>query len=75
MPVGHIWKFDLEGHENTQLWSEVIFFKISNGACHAQFSRNNRKQKVKNQIDRIYNCGKILKKTAGNCYSQFPDTK
>ena len=31
--------------------------------------------KVKNQNDRICNCGKIPKKTAGNCYSQFPDTK
>ena len=23
----------------------------------------------------IYNCGKVPKKAAGNCYSQFPDTK
>ena len=26
----------------------------------------------KNQNDRIYNSGKVLKKTAGNCYSLFP---
>ena len=31
--------------------------------------------KVKNQNDRINNCGKLLKKKAGNCYSQFLDTK
>ena len=41
VPVGHIWKFDLEEHENTWFWNEVLFFKNSNGACHAQFSRDN----------------------------------
>ena len=41
VPVGHIWKFDLEEHKNTWFWKEVLFFKNSNGACHAQFSRDN----------------------------------
>ena len=75
VPVGHIWKFDLERHEYTWFSSEVLFFKISNEACHAQFSRDNWKHKIRNQNDRIYNCGKVLMKTAGNYYSQFPDTK
>ena len=41
VPVGHYWKFDLEERENTWFSNEVLFFKNSNGACHAQFSRDN----------------------------------
>ena len=41
VPVGHNWKFDLEERENTWFSNEVLFFKNSNGACHAQFSRDN----------------------------------
>ena len=41
MPVVHILKFDLEEHKNTWFWKEVFFFKTSNEACHAQFSRDN----------------------------------
>ena len=27
VPVGHIWKFDLEEHENTWFWNEILFFQ------------------------------------------------
>ena len=41
VPVGHNWKFDLEERKNTWFSNEFLFFKNSNGACHAQFSRDN----------------------------------
>ena len=75
MPVGHIWKFDLEEHENTWFWNEVLFFKNSNGACHAQFSRDNLKHKIKKENDRIDNCGKVTEKQREIAIRNFQDNK
>ena len=39
------------------------------------FSNQLKSEKVRDQNTRINNCGKLLKKKAGNCCSQFLDTK
>ena len=39
------------------------------------FLATTENKNVKKENDKIYNRGKVLKKTARNCYSQFPDTK
>ena len=54
---------------------KFLFSKFQMEPVMLSFLAPSENSKVKNQNDRIYNCGKILKKTAGNCYSQFPDTK
>ena len=38
-------------------------------------TENRKHKKEKNQNDRLTIAGKCLNRTAGNCYSQFPDIK
>ena len=75
MPVGHIWKFDPEEHELRNFGRKFNFSKIRmepvmlNVLAKTENLRNRRTERP------IYNRGKVLEKAAGNCYSQFPDTK
>ena len=73
MPVGPIWKFDLEEYELRNFGMKFNFSKIRiesvmlNFLAKTEYLRNARSEQ------RFTIAGKYLKKAAGNCYSQFPD--
>ena len=61
VPVGHIWKFDLEEHENTWFCNEVFFSKILMEPVMLSFLAKTENIKKK-ENDRIDNCGKVTEK-------------
>ena len=73
MPVGHIWKFDLEEYELRNFGVKCNFSKIRIGHVMLKFLATTENIRKIRPEQPIYNCGKVLKKAAGNCYSQFPD--
>ena len=52
VPVGHIWKFDLDMEVLPKFWGHEKFFKSLNRPCHAQVSRDHWKSE-NNFIRRI----------------------
>ena len=75
MPVGHIWKFDLEEHELQDFGRKFSFSKIRMEPVMLNFLAKTENIKNGRLEHPIYNRGKVLKEAAGNCYSQFPDIK
>ena len=72
VPVGHIWKFDLEEHEMRGFRVEFNFSKFWKGACHAQFSHDNLKHNKRNSEQPNLQLRENDRKTAGNCFSHIP---
>ena len=73
VPVGHIWKFDLEEYGQRNFGVKCNFSKIRIEPVMLNFlakTENLRKTRPKN--DRIIIAGKWSNLAAGNCYSQFP---
>ena len=75
MPVGRIWKFDLEEYELRNFGSKFNFSKIRMEPVMLNFLAKTKNLRNRRSEHPIYNRGKVLEKAAGNCYSQFPDTK
>ena len=75
MPVSHIWKFDLEEHEIRNFGRKFNFSKFRMEPVMLSFLAKTENLRNRRSEHRIYNRGKLPKKAAGNCYSQFPDTK
>ena len=75
VPVGHIWKFDLEQYEHSNFGVKWNFSKIRiepvmlNFLATPENLRNTRSEQPN------YNRGKVIDKAAENCYSQFPDIR
>ena len=73
-PFGHIWKFDLEEYELRNFGVKCNFSKIRIGHVMLKFLATTKNIRKIRSEQPIYNRGKVIeKKTAGNCYSQFPD--
>ena len=68
VPVGHFWKFDLEKHETRNFGRKFNFssFRMEPVMPNVLATTENIRFTI---------AGKYFKKAAGNCYSQFPDTK
>ena len=75
LSVGHIWKFDLEEYELRNFEKNFNFSKIRIEPVMLNFLAKTENLRNRRSEHLIYNRGKVLEKTAGNCYSQFPDTK
>ena len=73
MPVGHIWKFDLEEYELRNFGRKFNFSKFRIEPSCSTFSRKLKISEIEDQNDQFTIAGKYLNKTAGNCYSQFPE--
>ena len=73
MPVGHIWKFDLEQRKKNDFGVKCNFSKIRNEHVMLKFLAATKNIRKIGSEEPNYNCGKVVEKTAGNCYSQFPD--
>ena len=71
VPVGHIWKFDLEEHDIRGFGMKLNFSKIRIEPVMLSFLATTEKIKKKSERP-SGNSGKVTEKTAGNCYSQFP---
>ena len=71
VPVGHIWKFDLEEYEIRSFVMKFNFSKIRIEPVMLNFSRQLKTSEKKSEKPNC-NCGKVADKTAGNYYSQFP---
>ena len=72
--VGHIWKFDLEQYEQRIFgvkwnFSKIRIEPVQPSRATTENLRNTRREQPN------YNHGKVVKKAAGNCYSQFPYIK
>ena len=57
------------------LGGDLIFQKLELSLACSTFSRKLKISEIEDQNNRFTIAGKYLKKAAGNCYSQFPDTK
>ena len=57
------------------LGENLIFQKFESSLSCSNFSRKLKISEIEDQNIRFTIEGKYLKKAAGNCYSQFPDTK
>ena len=75
MPVGHIWKFDLEEYELRNFGEKFNFSKIRIEPGMLNFLAKTENLRNRRSEHPIYNREKVLEKAAGSCYSQFPDTK
>ena len=75
VPVGHIWKFDLEEHEIRKFGKKFNFSKFRMEPVMLNFLTKTKNLRKRRSEHPIYNRGKVLKNAARNCYSQFPDTK
>ena len=53
----------------------LIFQKLESSLSCSTFSRKLKISEIGDQNIQFTIAGKYLKKAAGNCYSQFPDTK
>ena len=75
MPVGHIWKFDLEQYGLRNFGGKFNFSKTRVEPVMLNFlaeTENLRNRRLQHPIN---NRGKLVEKAAGNCHSHFPDTK
>ena len=72
MPVGHIWKFDLEEHGQCNFGVKYNFSKIRIEPVMLNFLA--KTENIRNTGSERPNCnrGKVVKLTAGNSFSQFP---
>ena len=75
VPVGHIWKFDLEEYELRNFGRKFNFSKIRIEPVMLNFLAKTENLRNRSRERPNYNRRKVLGKAAGNCYSQFPDTK
>ena len=57
------------------LGGNLIFQKFELSLSCSTFSRKLKISEIEDKNSRLTIAGKYLKKAAGNCYSQFPDTK
>ena len=73
VPVGHIWKFDLEHYEQRDFGVKWNFSKIRIEHVMLNFLATTENLRNIRSEQSNYNRGKVVKKAAGNCYSQFPD--
>ena len=72
MPVGYIWRFDLEQRKRHDFGVKRNSSKIRIEHVMLKFlatTENIRKIRLE---EPNYNCGKVVKIAAGNCSSQFP---
>ena len=67
MPVGHIWKFDLEEYELRNFGVKCNFSKFEVDMSCSSFSRQLEISEKQDQNNRFIIAGKYLKKAAGNC--------
>ena len=74
MPVGHIWKFDLEEYELRNFGRKNNFSKFRIEPVMLNFLAKTENLRNTRSKQPINNRGKVLEKAGGNCYSQFPDT-
>ena len=75
VPVGHIWKFDLEECKLRNFGRKFNFSKFELSLSCSTFSRKLKISEIQDQNNQITMAGKYLEKAAGICNSQFPDTK
>ena len=75
VPVGHIWEFDVEEHEISNSGRKFNFSKFRMEPVMLNVLAKTKNLRSRRSEHPIYNRGKILEIAAGNCYSQFPDTK
>ena len=75
MPVGHIWKFDLEEYKLHNFGRNFNFSKIRIEPVMLNFLAKTENLRNRSRERPNYNRGRVLEKSAGNGYSQFPDTK
>ena len=75
MPVGHMWKFDLEEYALRNFGRKINCSKIRIEPVMLHFPAKTENLRNRRSERPIYNRGKVLEKAAGNCYSQFLDTK
>ena len=75
VPVGHVRKFDLEQYESRNFGRKFDFSKIRIEPVMLNFLAETKNLRNRKSEHPAYNRGKVLEKAAGNCYSQFPDTK
>ena len=57
------------------LGGTLIFQKLEMSLSCSTFSRKLKISEIEDQKNQFKKRGKVLEKAAGNCYSQFPDTK
>ena len=69
VPVGHIWKFDLEKHEQRNFGVKKSFSKIRIEPVMLNFCATTENFRNARSKPPNYNRGKVVKKTAANCYS------
>ena len=74
-PVGYIWKFDLELYEQRNFGVKWNFSKIRIEPVMLNFLATTENLRNTRREQSYYNRGKVVKKAAGNSYSQFPDIK
>ena len=75
MPVGHIWKFELEQYEQRNFGVKSNFSNFLTEPVMLNFLATTENLRNTRSEQPNHNRGKVVKKAAGNCYSQFPDTK
>ena len=75
MPVGHIWKFDLEQRKKHGFGVKWNFSKTRIEHVMLKFLATTEKIRKKISEESNYNRGKVVEKGAGKCYSQFPDIR
>ena len=71
--VSHIWKFDFEQREKNDFWMKCNFSKIRIGHVMLNFLVTTENLKNVRSEQPNNNLGKVIQKTAGTCFSQFPD--
>ena len=65
MPVGHIWKFDLEEYEVRNFERKFIFSKIRIEPVMLNFLAKTENLRYRRSEQPIYNRGKVVEKSSG----------
>ena len=66
MPVGHIWKFDLEQYEQRNFGVKWKFSKIRNEPVMLKFLTTTENIRNTRSEQSYYNRGKVVEKAGGN---------
>ena len=72
VPVGHIWKFDLEEHETHGFEMKFNFSKIRMEPVMLSFLATTENIEYKIRTTELQLRESCQINTVGNCYSQFP---